>query len=60
MTAGPLSLNNLPDASNAEENISNSQAWWHKPVGLAFGKLRQEDGPEYKASLGYTVNSRIA
>jgi hypothetical protein len=26
--------------------------WWHKPVILAFGKMKQED-LDFKASLGY-------
>jgi hypothetical protein len=28
--------------------------WWHKPVILAFGKMKQED-LDFKASLGYVA-----
>jgi hypothetical protein len=30
-----------------------SQEWWHTPVILAFGRLRQEDR-EFEASMDYT------
>jgi methyltransferase-like protein len=33
--------------------------WWHMPLILALGRKRQADS-EFKASLVYRVNSRIA
>lgn len=35
-----------------------SQAWWHKLVIPALGRLKQEDGHKFKVSLGYIVSSR--
>ena len=34
--------------------------WWHTPLTIAYGRQRQEDLREFKASLVYRVSYRIA
>jgi hypothetical protein len=34
--------------------------WWYMPLILALGRQKQVDLCEFKASLGYRVNSRTA
>lgn len=39
---------------SGQKSPNKGLLWWHMPVTLALGILRQEDF-EVKASLGYTV-----
>ena len=36
------------------------QAWWHIPVILALGRLRQEDQCGFKTSLGYKTELKAS
>lgn len=42
------------------KKLQSSQAWWCAPVMLALRRKRQDDRCEFKASLGYEVNTRPA
>lgn len=48
----PYYLDNIWKQMSKE--LTKSQVWWHKPISLAFRRLRQKDC-EFGTNLGYIV-----